>query len=381
MAGDGRKGKKIRTEFRKGHDQRQRKTDFTRDYQDDHAEARFDSLDVRERVSGKGDLTRKRTIVGQETGEAQTGFEVHRDLDEGCIAGRVLSVHGLNCRVEDASGVERRCAVRGVLKNLSTDMRHVVIAGDRVTIRISGADEGVIERIEPRRSVISRTSRGRQHVIASNVDGLLIVASAAEPEIKPNLIDRMLVTAERSGVEPLICINKIDLIDTATLQPLLGVYGQLGYRILLVSAQTGFGIQRLTSWVKGRDIVVAGQSGVGKSSLLNAIEPGLNLRVGAVSEENQKGKHTTTAARLIPLRMGGHLVDTPGIRSFAMWDLAPAEVASWYRDVRPFVNRCRFPDCTHSHEEKCGVKSGVADNLLDLRRYESLLHLQLGEEA
>lgn len=381
MPGGDRKGKKIRTEFRKGHDTRQRKTDFTRDYHDVESETQFDQLDTRERVSGKGDLTRKRTIVGHETSSDETGFDVHRQLSTDCVAGRVLSVHGLSCKVEDPSGIERRCSVRGVLKSLSTDLRHVVVAGDRVTIRMSGDGEGVIERIEPRHGVISRTSRGRQHVIAANVDGLLIVASAAEPEIKPNLIDRMLVTAEKSGVEPLICVNKIDLIDPSTLQPLLGVYGQLGYKILLVSARQGIGIQRLASWVKGRDVVVAGQSGVGKSSLLNAIEPGLNLRVGDVSQENQKGKHTTTAARLIPLKMGGHLVDTPGIRSFSMWDLVPAEVASWYRDVRPFVNRCRFPDCTHSHEEKCGVKDAVADNLLDLRRYESLLHLQLGEEA
>jgi len=191
----------------------------------------------------------------------------------------------------------------------------------------------------------------------------------------------MLVTAERAGVEPLICVNKIDLADAASLQPLLGVYGQLGYRILLVSARTGRGIDRLRSWVQGRDTVVAGQSGVGKSSILNALEPGLNLRVGEVSRENQKGKHTTTAATLIPLAMGGHLVDTPGIRSFPLWDLVPAEIAGWYRDVRPFVNRCRFPDCTHSHEERCGVKDAVADNLIDLRRYDSLLHLQDGDDA
>ena len=376
-----RRGKKIRTEFRKGHDQRQRKTDFTRDYQDSEAEQAFDRLDQRERVSGKGDLTRKRTIVGRESRSDAAGFEVERDLDEGCVAGRVLSVHGLGCRVVSETGHDYRCAVRGILKSLNTDLRHVVVAGDRVTLRVTGEDEGVIEWVEPRHGVISRTSRGRQHMIAANVDGLLIVSSAAEPDLKPNLIDRMLVTAERSGVEPVICVNKVDLIDPASLQPLLGVYGQLGYRVVLVSARTGLGIDRLKSWIRNRDIVVAGQSGVGKSSLLNAIEPGLNLRVGDVSEENQKGKHTTTAARLIPLEMGGHIVDTPGIRSFAMWDLVSAEVAAWYRDVRPFVNRCRFPDCTHSHEERCGVKHAVADNLLDLRRYESLLHLQAGEDA
>lgn len=376
------RGKKIRTEFRKGHESRQRKTDFTRDFHDAPTDdAGLEELQQRERLTGKGELTRKRTVVGQTSDGEEAGFEVRRDVDDQCVPGRVISVHGLACRVGDDSGTVYRCSVRGILKSLSTELRHVVVTGDRVTIRVTGEQEGVIERIEPRYGTISRTSRGRRHAIATNVDGLLIVASAAEPGIKPNLIDRMLVTAERAGVEPLICVNKIDLADAASLQPLLGVYGQLGYRILLVSARTGRGIDRLRSWVQGRDTVVAGQSGVGKSSILNALEPGLNLRVGEVSRENQKGKHTTTAATLIPLAMGGHLVDTPGIRSFPLWDLVPAEIAGWYRDVRPFVNRCRFPDCTHSHEERCGVKDAVADNLIDLRRYDSLLHLQDGDDA
>jgi len=375
-------GRKIRTEFRKGHESRQRKTDFTREFHEgDETEEPLDEMATRERVSGKGDLTRKRTVIGHDAIVSEGGFDVRRDVDAQCVIGRVVSVHGLTSRVRDEFGVVRNCNVRGVLKSLHTDLRHVVVTGDRVTIRVSGDDQGVIERIEPRHGVISRTSRGRRHAIAANVDGLLIVASAAEPGIKPNLIDRMLVTAERAGVEPLICVNKIDLIDPAELQPLLGTYGQLGYRIVLVSAHDGRGIERLRSWVRGKDTVVAGQSGVGKSSILNMLDPQLNLKVGVVSRENQKGRHTTTAARLIPMAIGGHLVDTPGIRSFPLWDLVPAEIAGWYRDVRPFVNRCRFPDCTHSHEERCGVKNAVADNLLDLRRYDSLLHLQEGDDA
>jgi ribosome biogenesis GTPase len=125
--------------------------------------------------------------------------------------------------------------------------------------------------------------------------------------------------------------------------------------------------------------VVAGQSGVGKSSLLNAVEPGLGLRVGEVSEENQKGKHTTTSARLIPLAAGGYVVDTPGIRQFQLWDVIPEEVAGYYRDLRPYVNLCRYPDCTHTHEADCGVKNAVADGRLDVRRYESYCHLFAGD--
>jgi len=205
------------------------------------------------------------------------------------------------------------------------------------------------------------------------------VASAAEPMLKPNLIDRMLVTAEKAQVRPVICINKIDLVDAANLQPLAGVFGQMGYEVMLLSAVTGFGVERLRRRVAGRQSVVAGQSGVGKSSLLNAIEPDLNLRVQTVSEENQKGRHTTSTAQLLPLSDGGYIVDTPGIRQFQLWDVIPEEVAGFYRDVRPYVCLCRFPDCTHTHEADCAVKDAVADGRLDARRYESYCHLYAGD--
>src|SRR5690606_34317211 len=141
--------------------------------------------------------------------------------------------------------------------------------------RPEGDDEGIIERVEPRSGVLVRTSKGRQHVIVANVDQILIVTSAAEPRIKPNLIDRYLITAERTEIEPVICINKVDLVDPADLMPLLGVYAQLGYRVLMVSATTGLNIDRLREFVVDKDSVLTVQSGVGKSSLLTAIEPGL----------------------------------------------------------------------------------------------------------
>jgi ribosome biogenesis GTPase len=155
----------------------------------------------------------------------------------------------------------------------------------------------------------------------------------------------------------------------------------MGYRVHLVSASTGCGIDRLRRLIAGKESVVAGQSGVGKSSLLNAIEPELALRVGEVSRENEKGKHTTTVARLIPLQIGGFVVDTPGIRQFQLWDIIPEEVAGLYRDIRPYVSLCRYPDCTHTHEADCAVKDAVADGRLDARRYESYCHLCSGDEV
>ena len=216
-------------------------------------------------------------------------------------------------------------------------------------------------------------------MIVTNVDQMVIVASAAEPRLKPALIDRYLVTAEKSKLRPVVCINKIDLVSPADLQPLAGVFSRMGYAVLMVSATTGQGIDRLRREFAGRATVIVGQSGVGKTSLLNAIELGLDLRVAAVSTETQKGKHTTTAARLVRLATsGGYVVDTPGIRQFQLWDVIPAEVAGYFRDLRPFINRCKYPNCSHRHETDCAVKDAVADGWLDARRYES--YCQLFEE-
>jgi ribosome biogenesis GTPase len=217
-------------------------------------------------------------------------------------------------------------------------------------------------------------------VIVANVDQMLVVTSAAEPVLKPNLIDRLLVTAEKSEIRPIICINKIDLVPPADLQPLIGVYGQMGYNVLTLSATTGVGVDHLRQTIVGLRNVVVGQSGVGKSSLLNAIETGLDLRVSSVSTDSEKGRHTTTAAQLIPLDAGGYIVDTPGIRQFQLWDVIPEELAGFCRDLRPYVSHCRFPDCTHIHEAECAVKDAVADGRLDVRRYESYCQMFAGNE-
>src|SRR5262249_46338968 len=159
--------------------------------------------------------------------------------------------------------------------------RHVVAAGDRVMFRPQGADEGIIERVEPRHGVLARMTRGRQQILVTNVDQLIIVASAAEPYLKPNLIDRFIISAHASGLTPLVCINKIAPVEPQSLAPLVGVYSQMGYQVLLLSATTGQGIDRLRRAMQGVSSVVAGQSGVGKSSLLNAVDPKLKLRVNS----------------------------------------------------------------------------------------------------
>jgi ribosome biogenesis GTPase len=370
--------RKLRADFRKNYGSRTRPKNLTREFHE-HGFEEDESVQG-ERVTGKGDLTRKRTVIGDLSEDDEAGLSVRLEVDESvCQQGRVLSVHGLSSTVRAAEGPVYKCATRRLLKTLSTDQRHVVAAGDRVLFRPVDSGEGFIERIEPRRGVLCRTSKGRQHVIVANVDQLLIVVSAAEPGLKPNLIDRMLVTAEKAGIRPVICINKVDLVDLAPMQPLVGVFGQMGYPVFQVSALTGSGIDAVRRLLRGKESVVAGQSGVGKSSLLNAVEPGLDLRVNSVSDENQKGRHTTAAAHLIPLANGGFVVDTPGVRQFQLWDVIPEEVAGFFRDLRPYVNSCRFPNCTHTHEAECAIKDAVADGRLDARRYDSYCQMVLGD--
>ncbi|MGA2060953.1 MAG: ribosome small subunit-dependent GTPase A [Thermoguttaceae bacterium] len=376
------KKKKIRADFRKNRSNRARSTNWTRQFDSD--ELSVDNTLRGERLSGKGDLSRRRTIISEDIpseGENPPGRQLVVD-ETLCRPGRVLSVHGLFSEVQDADGVIYHCVTRRILKTLTTDLRHVVTAGDRVLFRPAdktGSNEGFIERVEPRRGMLCREVRQRQQILVTHVDLVAIVSSAAEPRLKPNLIDRMLVATEKGDIRPVICINKIDLVDAADLQPLVGVYSQMGYEVLLLSAKTGFGVERLRRLLVGRSSVLAGQSGVGKSSLLNRVDPSLHLHVQPVSRDTEKGKHTTSNARLMPLTDGGYVVDTPGIRQFQLWDIVPEEIDSYYRDLRPYISLCRYPNCTHTHEDDCAVKNAVADDRLDERRYESYCHLRAGE--
>ena len=370
------KPRKFRANLRKNRSTRCRTGDLTRAVHadPDHASDMASS----ERISGKGDLTRKRTVVIHEDPlSAGDGLPVS-PASGTAWRGQVMHVHGLESFVRAPDGRIVRCTTRRLLRTLSTEQRHPVAAGDWVRIR-DESDVGVIQSIEPRRNSLCRASRGRRHVIVANVDQVVIVGSAAMPDLKPALLDRLLVAAESAGIRPIVCINKVDLVDASRLVPLAGVYSRMGYATMLCSAVTGVGIERLRHELGGRVTAIVGQSGVGKSSLLNALDPSLSLRVAEVSRENEKGRHTTTTARLIPHGMGGlaggSFVDTPGVRQFQLWELVPAEVPAAFRDLRPFANLCRFPNCSHTHEFDCAVKHAVADGLLDTRRWESCCHL------
>jgi len=412
------KKRKVRVDLRKNRSKPPRPRQWTRDFQS-HGFAE-EAPAGQERVRAKGELSRRRTIIQEETNPAEaTGQEPAAmpavDLST-CLPGRVLRVHGLYSIVQTEDGRQYRCVVRRLLRTLATHERNIVATGDRVWIRPaelgnreptasisdscsterseSGHDEpsgvcapdsspvlreGWIERIEARHGLLTRASRGRQQVIVANVDQVVFVVSLVEPELKPHLIDRYLASAEQGGIQPILCLNKADRVDPVHYQPLIGLYSQLGIPVLLTSAATGAGIDRLRRRLIGRTTVFSGQSGVGKSSLLNAIQPGLHLRVREVSEATQKGKHTTTAAELLYLDFGAWVVDTPGIRQFQLWDLLPEEIEGFFPEFRPFVPLCGYPDCTHTHEDRCAIKRAVARRQISSSRYTSYLGMFAGE--
>ena len=360
--------KKKRVELRKNRSKPPRDKGWTRGFAE-HGFAEDATLS-QERVRAKGDLSRKRTII---SADAEAGTREMPAVNASCIAGRVLRVHGLDNVVRTDDGRILRCKVRRLLKSLTTDERNVVTTGDRVWVRPSLNDEGFIEGVEPRHGILTRASRGREHVLVANIDQAVIVVALKEPELKPHLIDRYLASAEQGGIKPVVCLNKADLIDPVDYQPLIGFYSQLGVPALLTSARTGMGLDRLRRLLTNRQSVFSGQSGVGKSSLLNALQPGLGLQVRSVSETTQKGRHTTSTAELLELSFGGWVVDTPGIRQFELWDITPEEVEGYFAEFRPYVALCSYPDCTHTHEDRCAVKDAVARRQISEKRYFSYL--------
>jgi ribosome biogenesis GTPase len=377
------KKKKVRVDLRKNRSKPPRSKQWTRDFH----EQGYTEGATGERVRARGELSRRRTILTEAGAESA---EMPAIDTSQCLPGRVLRVHGLLSVVETEDGRQYRCAVRRLLRTLAIDERSIVATGDRVWLRPASspqplspggrgaAGEGLIERVEPRHGLLTRASRGREHVLVANVDQVVIVMALVEPDLKQHLIDRYLASAAQGGIAPIVCLNKADLVSTEPFQSLVGLYSQLGIPCLTTSAVTGEGIAWLRERLRGRETVFAGQSGVGKSSLLNAIEPGLGLHVREVSEVTQKGRHTTTTAQLLKLQLGGWVVDTPGIRQFELWDIIPEEVEGFFPEMRPLVPLCAFPDCTHTHEERCAVKRAVERRQISVARYTSYLGMFTG---
>lgn len=270
------------------------------------------------------------------------------------------------------------CTVRGIFRLEETDVTNPVVVGDGVEIQMNRDDTGVIVEIHERRNRITRRAAGRrvgkEHVIVANVDAAWIFQSVLYPKINPGFIDRFLVMAGIHDIETGIVINKTDLIDSAFSEAIdywSALYQDLGYPVLRTSAVTGDGVAEFAARLKDKTSVLIGPSGVGKSSMLNRIQPDLGLRIGDVSQKTGKGKHTTTYAALYPLSFGGFVADTPGLREYGLFDLAPEDLFRFFVEFGPLADECRFPNCTHDHEPGCRIKMAVEAELIAAPRYES----------
>lgn len=272
--------------------------------------------------------------------------------------------------------------VRGKFRLAEEDVTNPVAVGDRVTVRLNDDDTGFITEIHERKNQLSRRAAGRrigrEHVIVSNIDFVWIIQSVRLPKPNPGFIDRVLVVTEAHEIDAGIVFNKIDLVrekDRPHLERLCELYGGLGYPVITTSAETGAGTDLLQEKLRHKTSVLTGPSGVGKSSLLNRIEPDLDLKTTQVSEKTRKGRHTTTYASLFPLSEGGYIVDTPGIREFGVLNIEPWELSHFFVEFAPHLEKCRFPTCTHDHEPGCGVKEAVEAGEISEQRYKSYLNI------
>lgn len=276
--------------------------------------------------------------------------------------------------LEDGRTVPAVLRGRLKLENRTGDR---VVVGDRVEVVIAGDGSATIEAVHDRRNELARRAPGkgarRAKVIVANVDRVVVVFAWAAPEPNLRLLDRFLVLAEANDLDAAIILNKIDLARSpAEPRRLLAPYEAMGYPVLYTSATRGEGIGAVADLLCGNTSVLTGPSGVGKSSLLNAVEPGLGLRTAEVSRAHRKGRHTTVTAVLVPLRCGGFVADTPGLRELGLWGVTPEVLPRCFREFLPLLGSCRFGNsCTHVHEPGCAVKDAVEDGAITVARYES----------
>jgi ribosome biogenesis GTPase len=304
------------------------------------------------------------------------------------VHGIVVRARGHHFDVQTDASDEHRlrlCEVRGRLL-LERGKDTLVAVGDRVWVLPDGPRGGKIEQIEERTSVLSRQRPGMdtpaEDVILANPDQALVVFAAAQPEPHLRMLDRFLVVAEHNELATVICVNKVDVAGGEAARELFGLYETIGYLVIYTSATTGEGIDALRELLCDRITVVTGPSGVGKSSLLNAIHPDLHLETGDLRSFEGKGKHTTRNAQLFALPFGEatFVADTPGIRELGLYEIDPADLSHYFIEMKPFLYDCRYPGCTHDHEPECAVRIAVANGQISPERYDSYLRLLHGEE-
>jgi len=291
----------------------------------------------------------------------------------------VLQGTGGVWQVRTDGGETRSVSMRGRLKKETGDAIKLAVGDDVLLGRDERNSEWVITGIEPRRSKLARRAPGGargERVIVANIDQVVVVFAAANPEPHVRMLDRFLVIAEGNDLKARIIINKIDLVDVEQARERFADYTRADYPLHFTSVKRGDGLDEVRGTLAGRVSVLSGPSGVGKSSLMNTLYPGLNLRVGEISESVNKGRHTTVGAMLHPLPGGGAVVDTPGLREVGMWGLDPDALDVCFPELRPYLNHCRFRDCTHAVEPGCAVRAALEGGEVSRARWESYLKLR-----
>ena len=284
-------------------------------------------------------------------------------------------------RLEGGSGIVN-CKMRGVLRLKGMRCTNPVAVGDIVQVEDKGGDAPVVGAIEPRKNYIIRRASNLSkefQIIAANLDQAVLVATLTNPETSTTFIDRFLATAEAYQVPAVLCFNKVDLLDNEgmrhQLTELQTLYRNIGYTVILMSARTGDGAEALREQLSGKMSLLSGNSGVGKSSIINLMVPEAHVRVGDVSNTHHKGMHTTTFSEMLDLPGGGSIIDTPGVKAFGTIDFERAEVAHYFPEIFRISDNCRFNNCTHTHEPGCAVRDAVESGEIALSRYTSYLSI------
>ena len=300
--------------------------------------------------------------------------------NESSLHGLIIKAQSGFFTVETGQGLIV-CQLRGKLKQ-GRALGDIAAVGDKVLITVLLDGSGVIEEVEERKRAIVRLDprpQGEyQQILLANPDQAIFVFACAHPDPRLKMLDRYLVIAEKQRIPALIVANKIDLVDDP--KNIFGLYESIGYRVLYTSTKLKVGLEEFKDILTGRISALAGPSGVGKSTLLNAIQPGLGLAVNEISTAMNKGKHTTVTRQLFPIEGGGYVGDTPGWKSLALWDTEPEELDAYFPELRDLVPHCQFSDCTHIHEPGCAVLAALKEGKIHPERYESYLRLRAGKD-
>ena len=303
--------------------------------------------------------------------------------------GIVVKSTGSWYEVMKQSGEIINCRLKGKFRLQGLKHTNPVTVGDKINYEMEpNSENGVIFSIEPRKNYIIRKSSNlskQTHIIASNIDQAILMVTIAFPTTSLGFIDRFLVTAEAYHIPTTIIFNKVDLCTNGledVLQETIDLYHKkVGYAYLKTSVNDKIGLDEVKELLQNKTTLVAGHSGVGKSSLLNAIEPNLNLRTGIISKTSFNGQHTTTFAQMHPLSFGGFIIDTPGIREFGVVDLNNAELSHYFKEMKPFIGKCKFNNCQHIHEPQCAVLEALEAGQIPAERYQSYLSIMANEDV